>query len=123
MNQNYYRLIGICVSLLMAGWAFSRYGLLIVVIFIVPPVLLTGGFWHSRNLTARGSYRGAYFGALFGCLLLPLLDLLKPFYSEATWYGPIAIGFSVIVWPLVICIAGTAGMGIGYMFSKLNNET
>lgn len=123
MNQHRYLYVGICATLLMASWAFSRFAPLIAVVFIFPPILLSVGFSVCRRSLAQVGCYGAYLGSLFGCLLLPFLDLLKPFYSDATWFGPIAIGFSVIIWPFAICLSGLAGMGAGCILSKSQRAT
>jgi len=123
MNQHRYLYVGICATLLMATWALSRLAPLIAAVFIFPPIFLSVGFWVCRRSLARVGCYGAYLGSLLGCLLLPFLDLLKPFYSDAAWFGPIAIGFSVIIWPFVICFAGVAGMGFGCILSKSQRAT
>ena len=110
--------VGIGASLLMSVWAFGRFSGLIAVVLISPPVLLTCGFAARKGSSEQGAYLGAFLGSLIGCLLLPLLDLLKPFYSDAVWFGPIAMGFALIVWPFVICLAGTIGMAVGYVLSR-----
>ena len=124
MSRVSYQVAGIATSLLMAGWALSRLYLFTAVAFTTPPVLLTVAYLVSKRSSGSNTgLSGGYIGSLLGCLLLPLLDLFRPYYESASWFGPIAIGFSVIIWPFVICIAGVIGMGVGYFFSSSRNET
>jgi hypothetical protein len=124
MSRVCYPLVGIATSLVIAGWALCRFSPLAAVAFSAPPVLLTGVYLSSiRSSPSNLSLSTGYIGALLGCLLLPLLDLFRPFYACAAWFGPIAIGFALLIWPAVICIAGVTGMGIGYFLSRARNET
>jgi hypothetical protein len=124
MSRFCYPFAGIATWLLIAGWALCRFSPLTAAAFSAPPVLLTGVYLFSiRSSPSNISLSAGYIGALLGCLLLPLLDLSRPFYAGAAWFGPIAIGFALLMWPAVICIAGVAGMGIGYFLSRARNET
>jgi hypothetical protein len=124
MSRVIYQLAGIVTSLLIAGWALSRFDLLIAVVFTTPPILLTFAYLVTKRSSCSNSGLSAgYIGSLLGCLLLPLLDLFRPYYASASWFGPIAIAFSVIIWPFVICIAGVIGVGVEYIFSRPRHET
>lgn len=120
MSRFCYPFAGIATWLVIAGWALCRFSPLTAAAFSAPPVLLTGVYLFSiRSSPSNISLSAGYIGALLGCLLLPLQDLFRPFYASAAWFGPIAIGFALLMWPAVICIAGVTGMGIGYFFPEL----
>jgi hypothetical protein len=124
MSRFSYPVAGVATSILMAGWAMSRYNMRIAVVLVALSLLLTILYLVSRQLSRTNiGLSGGYIGSLLGCLLLPLLDLFRPFYASAGWFGPIFIGFALLMWPAVICIAGATGIGIGYFFSKSRNKT
>lgn len=96
----------------------------IAMVIVAPSLLLTILYLVSRQSSRTNiGLSGGYIGSLLGCLLLPMLDLFRPFYASTGWFGPVAIGFALLMWPAVICIAGATGMGIGYFFSKSRNKT